>query len=278
MRKLVVIVVVALAFAGYAFAGDVCVSQNQNQKEKQKQKQIAEGGNARIDFEEKIQGVQPQMPEHLLIPPSSQEVFFWNKYGIPKEKLKGWWSREKTEKIHKSIPWRILFWGPEITKAVVNSGLPKTDELYLKINEFPDPNQYDMMDPINFTGTGKITQYQLLGCANKEAMNQGANLAVLYEGNDGLNTVIQGKTFGLPLSVVEADRNSAITGAIGWGRAEIKKTGEPGIILIPFKLKAKESVPEPASVGEKQKSEDVNTQLLEKMDALLEKMDKLLSM
>lgn len=259
MKKCVVVVMIVLVFSSYIFAGSQSQSQSQNQEQNQEQSQGQDQSQTQDSsaiIEEKIQGILPSMPEHLLIPPRAEEVFFWNKYGVPKKSLEGIWTREKAQRVRKTIGWKqSLIWpfGPRIKVVVIDSGFPKTDELEVKINVSLDSNDlknYIQMDPINATATKGVTQYQLFGGeAVYAALNNGADLVVLFEGSDGLNTAINSKTLGLPVSIVSVAKGSAFTGAIGLGEAVIKKVGEPGIVLVPFVLKSRVEKTESKEIG-----------------------------
>ncbi len=288
---LIVMVVMLVSVCGISLGQDINMEQEQKTKQKQQQEAYGgEGGSAtagvQVNFDRKVQAVQSQMPEHLLIPPTKEEVFFWNKYGIPKEYLERTWTRKEVENIlkHTGVLGAEFGWG--FKKMVIPSHLPRTDSIDVKVNRQLSEisGGHSIMLAINVSGNGRFTQLIVFAYGLMLAMNNGANMVLLNDGNDGLNTVTSGKTFGFPFSAVSAGKDSAFAAGIGFGRASIKKIGEPGIILTPL-VRSKTSLPPPSPL--RTMSEPLSRQVLprqvpirqivqsDKTDKLSEQIEKL---
>jgi len=74
------------------------IYQNQHQKQKQKQEQDQSlQNNWSFKNREVVQGILPDMPPQLFIPPTKEEASFWNKWGLPLEEYEGIYTRDQAK-------------------------------------------------------------------------------------------------------------------------------------------------------------------------------------
>ena len=194
-------------------------------------------------YEDKLQGVGVQLPWHLWSAPTAEETWFWNQLGFAPfvlEKMK--WSRESVVSNIKHTGVWGAEWGFGVEVKNYPSSYEATDELeFFKVdykeNITEDDwdeifNKNEVMKPINVTVSEKFTLYEAISFAVKKALDNGAIGVVLTA--KGLNSNTNAESLGIGGTQVESDRDSVSTGLLSFSGANVKKTGEPGAILLPF--------------------------------------------
>lgn len=246
MKKAIMLIVfLVLMFSKISAFGEINV--NQEQKQDQKQKQEAEASAEAIAVrKEQIQGVQPQLPQHLWQGPwPTDEYFCWQKYGRSGRELeKEEWTRRRVNNIINNTGVLGAAWGWPFRVKNRPSGCPKTDNVELRFNLSLDDEilkDYKRLEIIRVHAKkDNLDQDEVLAFAIRLAMNNGANLVVLKEENHGLNTLMKGNSFGFPFSFTGVRGNNVYAGGVGWGSAEIGRTWKPGVILVPYVKNSKE--------------------------------------
>ena len=240
MKKVIVFIVFSvLIFSRVSAFGEINVNQEQSQNQKQKQ-ETESSAEANVITEERIQGVQPQLPQHLWQGPlSTDEYFSWQKYGRSGKQLeKEEWTRSRVNNIVNNTGVLGAAWGWPFRVKSRSSWCPRTDRVELRFNLSLDDDalkDYKRLEVIRvYAKKDNLDQDEVLAFAIRLAMNNGANLVVLKEENHGLNTLMKGDSLGLPFSFTGVRGNNVYAGGVGWGSAEIGRTWKPGVILVPF--------------------------------------------
>jgi hypothetical protein len=189
-----------------------------------------------VSYEDRLQGITPQLPMPLWNAPQPEEKFFWNKLGVDIEELtKISWTKKKAANLVDSAKiWFIrtgfLIWKSPIKVQCSFIGkYKKSEHLRLETNK---SNNTILIGEVSISGNKDIKALVCIGRAIEEALSNGTDIAVIQY---GMNTINEGSSAGIGGTVVDSDGNVASSGLLSLSSAESKKLGEPAIILTCYK-------------------------------------------
>lgn len=236
MKKMIVAIGLIFMFDSYIFADSQSQCQYQKQEQSQNQSQSQE---TRAIIEERLQAIQPLLPEHAPHGPWwSDEHFCWKKFvQDPNELEAEQWTLLRAKRILKQVKndWFVK----EFIVKCVPSDYPRTKTVRFRCNLAWDNeflNDYIKCEPIRVaTESSKVDSTEIIAKTVQVAMEEiGADIIVLRWDNFGLSTYVKAKAVGFPFSFTTVKGEYIYGGGMGFSSAEIGRDKKPAIIVIPY--------------------------------------------